>query len=889
MANFHAQTIKTCLTELKSSEKGLTERQAEIRLKRDGPNKLEEKKPTSKFVIFLSQFKSPLIYILVIAGVLSLALGGHIDASVIFGAVILNTLIGFYQENKANNALAKLRQMIEQKALVFRDGNEIEIDSSQLVVGDIIAIEAGNKIPADARLIEAADLKIDEAVLTGESFSSSKAIKKVDPGMPLADRENMVYASTMSASGRGRAVVTATGKDTEIGKISEMVSTTKDEKTPLQERLASFSKFLGLLFVTICLLVLVIGVIQGRPFLEMFLVSISLAVAAIPEGLLVAVTFILVLGMQQILKQRALTRKLVAAETLGSTTVICSDKTGTLTEGKMSVSNIIIGEKEFEISALGSRHDGREAEIVSLVLQICLMCNDAVVANPGEPLKEQKFIGMPTDVALFSVASQTGLDRERLLKLEPKIDEIPFSSDIKFMATLHKWRKNKFVLYEKGAPEILLDKSAEFYHQGKKTKLSINHRVKLDNTYEALTKKGLRVIGVAIKEFNSLKWKPGEGDWSKIDHGLTFVGFIALKDPLRADAKETIEETKIAGIRPVIITGDHKLTAVAIGEEIGISTTEDEVVTGEVLDKMDDEELKEKVNKINIYARVSPHHKLRIIKALQDHGEVVAMTGDGINDAPAIKAADIGISLGTGTDIAKETSDMILLDNNFKVIVSAIKQGRTIFYNIRKVITYLVCSSFSEIILVVGSIIMGMPLAILPAQILWINIVNDGLPDFSLAFEKSVGDIMKEKPVNRKESIISNEMKAIIFGAGIVIDLILLGLFIYLFRLGVEINYLRTIFFAILGTKSLFVIFSIRSFSRPIWRLNPFRNWYLIGAVAASFSLLLGAIYWPPLQSIMSTTFLNFESWIIVLASAILSVVLIEITKLYFIIKEKKS
>ncbi len=887
MLNFHSINIGECLKEVKSSLLGLTIKQAALRLERDGPNQLEEKKPTSKWVIFLEQFKSPLVYILVIAGVFSFFLREYVDAGVIFGAVFLNTIIGFFQENKANNSLKKLREMIEQKALVSRERSKLEIDSFEVVVGDIIILEAGNKVPADARLIEAHSLKVNESVLTGESFPCSKKIDIVEKGAPLAERENMVYAGTLTVTGKGLAIVIAIGKNTEIGKISNLVSITKEEKTPLQEKLATFSKFLGIMLVGLCSLVLIIGMMRGIGFWEMFLISVSLAVAAIPEGLLVSVTFILVLGMQQILKEKALIRKLIAVETLGSTTVICSDKTGTLTEGKMSVSNIIIGEKEFEVDNLGSRQGGKEAEIVSLALQASMMCNDAVLENPDDILKKQKIIGMPTDVALFSVANQSGLNKDKLLKLEPRIDEIPFSSEIKFMATLHRWRKKNLVLYEKGAPEIIMDKSAKFYHGGKLTKLSINHRVKLDKLYENLTRKGLRVIAVAVKEMRNMKWKVGDDDWSRIDYGLTFVGFIALKDPLREGVKETIFEAKKAGIRTIIITGDHELTAATIGKEIGLNVKGEEVVTGKDLEKIDDEHLKEQVLKTNIYARVSPHHKLRIVKALLANDEVVAMTGDGINDSPALRAADIGISLGTGTDIAKETSDMVLLDDHFKVIVSAIRQGRVIFSNLRKVITYLVSDSFSEIILIVGSILLGTPLAILPAQILWINIVNDGLPHFSLAFEKGEKNIMTKKPINRKEPILSKEMKVIIFGVGILRDLIFLGLFIWMFNDGFDIKYLRTLFFAILGAKSLLTIFSIRSLKRSIFHVNLFSNPHLIGAITASFSLLFLAIYWHPLQRILGTISLSFNSWLIVFACALLSIILTEIAKFFFRNKEE--
>jgi Ca2+-transporting ATPase len=777
--------------------------------------------------------------------------------------------------------------MVEHKALVLRQGQEIEVDSSELVAGDIIAILAGNRIPADARLIEANNLQINEANLTGESIPSSKIIDKIAKGASLADMKNMVFGSTIAVRGSGKAIVTAIGLKSEIGKIADLVKSTEEEKTPLQLRLFRLSKFFGLAVVFICLFIVGIGVWQGRGLFEMFLVGVAVAVASIPEGLAVAVTVILVLGMQRILKEKALTRKLVAAETLGSTTVICTDKTGTLTEGKMQVAKIIIGEKEFEINSLGSRQDKEEAKIVSLALQISMMCNDAIVENPEEGLAEWRMIGGPTEIALLFAAIQSGLDREKLLQIEKKIDELPFESEAKFMITLHQKKEGSYILYEKGAPEKLLEKSKEFYHKGKISQIGDKEREKLKETYEGLTAKGLRVIGVAFREFKNLEWLAAEEEknWGEIDKDLIFVGFLALKDPLRPEAKETIKICRQAGIRPIIITGDHGLTALAVAEEIGLDIKISGIITGEILDKTDDKKLKELVKKIDIYARVSPHHKLRIIKALQARGEVVAMTGDGINDSPALKVADIGVALGTGTDIAKETSDIVLLDNNFKTIVSAVREGRIIFSNIRKVITYLISDSFSEVILIVGSIVSGAPLAILPAQILWINIVNDGFPNFALAFEKGDKRIMEEKPIKKDEPIINKEMKIIILVAGFVRDFFVLGIFYYLLRHSFDINYIRTVIFAAVGVDSLIYIFSLRSFKRPVWRINPFSNLYLIMAVLFSLFLLLAAIYWPPLQLILSTTSLGLNSWLLVISTGFLTIGVIEIVKHYFIAK----
>ncbi|MDP3043057.1 MAG: HAD-IC family P-type ATPase [bacterium] len=883
MSHYHGLKIASCFRELKSSADGLTPEEAEKRLKKYGLNKLAGEKPLGGFIILISQFKSPLIYVLLIAGLISLILKDYTDAGVIFAAVALNTVIGFFQENKANQALSKLKKMVEHKALVLRGKREAEIDSSRIVAGDIIILQAGNRVPADARLIEAANLQVNESALTGESIPSEKKTEPIARGIALADRENMVYAGTVAVMGSGRAMVCAIGKNTEIGKIAELVKATEEEKTPLQLKLMKFSRLLSICLALISLIIFIIGIAQGRGVHEMFITAVALAVASIPEGLVVAVTVILVLGMQRILKQKALTRKLVAAETLGSITVICADKTGTLTEGNMHVAHIVIGEKEFELNSLGSGQNPKEAKAVSLALRTAMMCNDAIIENPNDELAGWRIIGAPTEAALLSAAIQSGLNREELLKIEPKIGELPFDSEKKYMATLRKRKDNEYVLYEKGAPEKLLDKSIDFYHKGKIKKITGDEREKLNKIYEKLTGKGLRVIGVAAREIKNLQWEIGY-DLARVDNNLTFIGFICLKDPVRPEAKETIAICRQAGIRPIIITGDHRLTARAVAKEVGLDVEHKNIITGEELDKTSDEKLKDIVKQIDIYARVSPHHKLRIVDALQEAGEVVAMTGDGINDAPALKSADIGISLGTGTDIAKETSDIVLLDNNFKTIVAAVQQGRIIFSNIRKVITYLISDSFSEMVLIIGSIMLGTPLAILPVQILWINIVNDGLPHFSLAFEKGEKNIMNDKPIKKEEPIMNKEMKTIIFGAGIARDLLILGLFIWLYQQGAEIAYLRTIFFAILGVKSLMSVFSLRSLRQPIWRINPFSNLYAVAAAIASFILLLLGIYWTPLQSVLSTVDLRgSEIWLLIISIGLISMIMIEAVKYKFI------
>jgi Ca2+-transporting ATPase len=801
--------------------------------------------------------------------------------------VFINTIIGFIQENKANKALSKLRKMVEHKVVVIRDGHEKETLSKNIVPGDVVVLEPGNRVPADIRLIESRDIKINEASLTGESVPTSKKRAKIKVGASLADRNNMAYAGTVVVSGSGRGVVVSTAQDTEIGKISSLVQATKEEKTPLQKRLGSLSKILGIIVVIVSALIVLLGISQGRDFFEMFIVSIAVAVSVIPEGMIVAVTVVLVLGMQQILKRKALVRKLIAAETLGSTTVICTDKTGTLTEGNMQVSHIIIGDDKLNFE--NNKHNEKNlAKDMYHALRISVLCNNAVVENPDNNLENLKLLGLPTEKALLLAGIQAGLDKDGLEKEYERIEELPFSSETKFMVTLHKNVKG-YRLFEKGAPERVLEKSIKFHHKGRVKNISNADRKKLIEKYETYTSKGLRLIAVAYKKINSTDIDDEKKvNLEEHDKDLVFLGFLALKDPLRPDVAETIEVCRTAGIRPIVITGDHALTAKTIAKEIGFKITKDSIVTGEILDDTSDKDLEKIVKKANVFARVSPHHKLRIVKALQSQGEVVAMTGDGINDSPALKAADIGVCLGSGTDIAKETSDIVLLDNNFKVIVSAVRQGRVIFNNIRKVITYLLSDSFSEVILIVGAIIFGLPLPILPAQILWINIVNDGFPSFSLAFEKGEDGLMKQKPISKKEALLNKEMKTIIFIAGIIRDLFYFAIFLYFLKLDLNIDYIRTIIFTIVGINSLFYVFSLRSLMKPIWKMNPFTNTYLNFATLASLLLLTVAIYFPPLQGALQTVALSLNDWLLVLGVSLANIVLIEISKFYFIKKEEK-
>lgn len=891
---WHALKLEKVFKKLKTSSHGLKTAEAKSRLKKFGANALPAEKKLSAVIILLNQFKSPLVYVLLGAALITLILQNFIDMAVILLAVFINTILGFYQEQKASKAITYLKKMIDLKSRVLRDGQEIEINAKKLVPGDIIFLTAGDKIPADCRLITVDNFQVVEATLTGESIPSDKRIKALDKGTVLADRENMAYSGTVVATGRATGVVTATGINTELGEITKLIQETSEEKTPLQKQLTELSRHLTFIIIAISILIILIGKFQGRPIFGfgpsaregMLNIAVAIAVSAIPEGLLISVTAILAIGMQAILKRKALVRRLIAAETLGGVSIICTDKTGTLTEGRMHVERIISAQSEVNLKKPIKYQSAAKLKDQDLILKIGLLCNNAVVSNPDEELKTRHIIGAPTETALLRGAIRAGIPYQEIKKQQPRIAEIPFDSEIKYMATLNKLDKTINVIYVKGAPEKILKMSSQIRLKGKKQKLTPAKIKELETTYEKLTNQGLRLLAFGYKQIPA---KAKTNLKQELDN-LIFAGFIALKDPLRKEAKETFKLTRQAGIRPIIVTGDHKLTAKAIASELGLKIKEENILEGGELDKMTDQDLAKKVKQIDIYARVSPKHKLRIIDAWQAKGEVVAMTGDGVNDAPALKSADIGIALGSGSDVTKETADMILLDNNFKTIVAAVRQGRIIFDNIKKVVLYLLSDSFTGIILISGALLVSLPLPILPAQIIWINLVADGFPSLALAFEPGEKEVMKNKPRKRNAKILDKEMKILIFIITIITNLLLLTIFYFLLKsTSYDINHIRTFMFAALGLDTLFYVFSIRSLRHTILTKNPFSNKYLVAGVLIGLGLQLLAVYHPYLQQIFQTVNLTVIDWLLILALAIIEILAIEITKHYFILKKQKS
>lgn len=883
------------MRKLDANRDGLKVEEAERRRKIYSSNELPERKPFSLTFLLIRQFRNPLIYILLAASFVSFILKDFLDAYVILAAVGVNVIVGFFQEFRAQKALARLKKIVTFYTTVKRDGQEKQISNQELVPGDAVLLQAGNKVPADVRLIEVSNLSINEASLTGESWPVQKTNKILPSAVILAERKNMAYMGTTVVTGTAEAVVVATGEETEFGKIAASIKEIQEEPTPLQKKLTAFSKTLGIIILSICFGIFLIGIMLGYDLEQMLTTAVAIAVAAIPEGLVVTVTVILAIGMQRILKQKALIRRLVAAETLGSTTVICTDKTGTLTEGEMHVVKIITHSHQIETAY----HDFSQIEkdlskSYFLALKIGLLASDAYIENPEEALEHRRVIaGNPTDKALVLAASLANFDQRMMSRENPRLEEIPFDSAQKFMATLHDDRKGDKKIYYKGAPEIILGNSSKIDLDGKIENLTHEMRAKLDNEYRKLSREGLRILALGFKEAGK-DYKDLKMD-SNILKNIIFVGFVCIKDTLRPEAKSTIQICKEAGIHTVILTGDHRLTAKAIAQELGLPSEDKNIIEGEKFEKLDQKALTERIRDISVYARVNPQDKLRIIDAWQAQGEVVAMTGDGINDAPALKSANIGVALGSGTDVAKETADIVLLDNNFKTIVSAVQEGRIIFDNIKRVVLYLISNSFSEMIIItVGLIIGGLfikdfPLPLLASQILWVNLIDDGFPGVAMTMEPGEQAVMREKPTGKNAPILDKQMKILIALISIISAIGILILFSFYWLNSHDADKARTIAFTTLGFTSLIYVFSCRSLRYPIWKKNMFENKYLILAVVNGFILQIAAVYFPPLQEIFRTKPLGFVDWLYILLVCLVIVGAIEVTKWYFIRLRKKT
>jgi P-type Ca2+ transporter type 2C len=816
-----------------------------------------------------------------IAAVVSYILGESIDATVILIAVIINVVVGFFQEHKAQRALEALQKIVSSRARVRRDGRVKVIAAEELVPGDVVMLQAGDKVPADLRLLEVNGLEIAEASLTGESEPVKKEVKKLSGDLVLGDQANMAFMSTAVTQGLGLGIVVSTGGATAIGHIASLVRETKEENTPLQQKLDKFSKKLAFLVLVVSAFIFVVGILSDHELGEMFTTAVAVAVAAIPEGLVVAVTVILAVGMRRILKEQGLVKKLLAAETLGSTSVICTDKTGTLTQGEMRVASIVGESEAWKIDDIESAE--AEAEY-GLSLRIGVLCNNAFFMNQPTGQKDAKISGSPTEKALLLAGWQAGLDKEKIDKKYKRLDEVPFDSKIKYMMTLHKFSDTQNIVYIKGAAEKVLDFCSYVYRS--KDGKSHDHlplgkvlRLKQKKQYEKMSTSGLRVLAMAYKKTPSSTKSFDD----IVQKDFIFVGFMGLQDPLRPDTKETIAISLQAGVKTVMITGDHKLTAQAIARDLGLPHESKNILTGKELAKLTASQLKKKAPQISVYARVSPVDKLKIVKAWQDRGEIVSMTGDGVNDAPALKKADIGVAVGSGTDVSKETADLILLDNDFKTIVSAIRQGRVIYDNVKKVILYFLSDSFTEMIIIVFGLLVGWPLPVLASQILWVNIVDDTFPALALTQDPEEPENMTEKPEHRKKPVLDAERRWLIAIISIVTALDTLLLFWFFWQGNpANLDHARSVAFVTLGMDSLLYIFAVRSLRRPIWRTKLFANKFLVFSVLIGIVLQALAVYVPIFQKFLRTVPLSLQDWVIIVLVSLAVIMIIEITKAVF-------
>ena len=846
--DWHCKSIEDTFQTLGSSKQGLSIEEIRNRLLSYGPNKIKEVKKRTVLGMVLDQFKDFMILVLIAAAIVSGVIGEPKDTVAILVIVILNAVIGFVQEYRAEKAIEALKMMAAQVATVIRDGEPTSISAHEIVPGDIVLLEAGNIVPADIRLIEVAHLKIDESSLTGESVPVEKHTNPLqDKMMPLGDRKNIAYKGTIVSYGRANGVVVSTGMNTEFGKIATMLQEQVEVKTPLQKRLAKFGKRLAIAVFAICAIVFGVGFIRGEPPLLMFLTAISLAVAAIPEALPAVVTISLAIGAKKLVKQNALIRKLPAVETLGSVTYICSDKTGTLTQNKMEVQEIYVNGKFFKHEKISNQ----QSPINNLFMTMALN-NDATRDKHG------KYLGDPTEIALYALSEEKGFLKENLLKDYLRVAEIPFDSERKCMTTFHKTPEKGFVSFTKGAIEIILEKSTnEISINGKS---NIN-KEKIHSVSEVMAQRGLRILAFAMRNWENL---PEDMNTANTETALTFLGFVGMIDPPRKEVNAAVTLCKSAGIKPVMITGDHPVTAKAIARELNIIDSDEEILTGRELEKLSIKELEKKVEDIRIYARVAPEQKLKIVKALQNQGQFVAMTGDGVNDAPALKSADIGIAMGiTGTDVSKEASDMILLDDNFATIVKAVKQGRRIFDNIRKFIKYTMTSNAGEIWTIFLAPFLGLPIPLLPIHILWINLVTDGLPGLALAVEPAEKDIMKKPPRHPKESIFAHNLGLDIIWVGLLMG----GVSIFSQAWAIKTGHTswQTIVFTVLCLSQMGNVLALRSEKESFFSLGLFSNIPLLGAILLTFVLQMATIYVPFLNSIFKTQPLTLSELIICL------------------------
>lgn len=903
MADAYRTKIQDIAEELSvNSQQGLTMAEVEKRRGEHGPNELAEAAAKTVWMMLYEQFKEFLVLLLLAAAVISAVLGEITDAVVIFLVVGINAILGVIQEFRAEKSLSALKKLASPQAKVVREGKVVSLPARDLVPGDTVILEAGDFVPADLRLIETANLKVNEAALTGESVPVDKRAEWISTDeAPLADRINMAFMGTVATYGRGRGIVSATGMKTEIGHIAQMIQAVEPEETPLQRKLAEFGKQLGITAIILCALIFLVGVLRQRDPFEMFLTAISLAVAAIPEGLPAIVTIVLALGVQRMAKNRAIIRKLPAVETLGSATVICSDKTGTLTQNAMTVRELHTWDRQASVTGEGYQPTGefltngskvelRESPDLLLLIKAGLLCSDARLQEQVEEGKTRwNVVGDPTEGALVVVAAKESFSREQLEEELPRVLEFPFDSDRKRMTTVHRGTLGHAMLESmaaetwgitKGAPDMILEVCDRYLTSDGVRALDAKAREELLAKNKAMATQALRVLGFAVKPLAA----PDHITMEDAENGLIFIGFMGMIDPPRREAAEAIRICREAGIQPVMITGDHRDTAVAIGEELGLVEPGKKVLTGEALNSINPEELTASVKDISVYARVSPEHKVNIVDAFRRRGDIVAMTGDGVNDAPALKKADIGAAMGiTGTDVAKEAADMVLADDNFATVVAAVKEGRIIFDNIRKAVFFLLSCNIGEIITVFLAILVGLPSPLLPIQILWVNLVTDSLPALALGVDPAEGDIMRRKPRDPQQGIFTTGSKRSLVALGTYVGLITLVGFLvgYMGRHNVEEG--RTIAFATLGLSQLFHVFNFRSLRGSLFRRGILGNPKLLAAVAFSGVLQFMVFFIPPLTKVFKVAPLIPMEWLLIIGLSASTILFGELWKAVWI------
>lgn len=867
-------SYKEILNSLKSSLNGISEEESNIRLKENGLNKLDEGKKISLITKFIQELTNPMIIILIVAAIVSgitaaYANESFADVFIIFAVVIINGILGVYQENKSEKAIEALQDMTSSTCKVIRNNKQLIIKSEEIVLGDIILLEAGDAVPADGRIIESASLKIEEAALTGESVAVTKhneilSLSSGEKDIPLGDRKNMVYMGSSVVYGRGRAVVTATGMNTEMGKIAHVLSNTKEGQTPLQNKLSQLSKILSVLVIGICMFIFLFTLgksyphLNGKVFIDTFMVAVSLAVAAIPEGLATVVTIVLAIGVTNMSKKSAVIRKLTAVETLGCAQIICSDKTGTLTQNKMTVVEYYANDEKLLAKAMA-------------------LCSDATWDEGNK-----KAIGEPTECALVNYAYRLGLNKSDLIKKEIRIREIPFDSNRKMMTTIHKNRDN-YIQYTKGAPDVVLKHCNKILIKDKVEDLSEEVKNEIIKENKKMADKALRVLCCAMRYYDEV---PKEISSEALENNLIFVGLTGMIDPVREEVVDAIKECNSAGIRPIMITGDHRDTAVAIGMELGIIKNRNEAITGAMLNEMSDAEFISNIEKYSVYARVQPEHKVRIVNTWKKKGKISAMTGDGVNDAPAIKSADIGVGMGiTGTDVTKNVSDMVLADDNFATIVHAVKEGRRIYDNIRKSIQFLLSSNLSEVVAIFFATLSGFVI-LKPVHLLWINLITDCFPALALGTEKAEKDIMKREPRDSKESIFSGGVSVDVIWQGFMIAIITIVAYVvgHYIESGVWefVNSAdgMTMAFLTMSMAEIFHSFNLRSRRQSIFTIKG-QNKFLWGAMVASLLLTLAVIYIPFLANAFVLEAISFMEYGVSILISFTVIPIVELVKFF--------